>query len=297
MTQSNKTRNHEQPLNINFRPAAVQVKDLTLRTDADGNIKINTKSGVNVDITNENISVSVGKPVIRAYADIVKPSQTNSTLDPANAMVKIGEVQMNKLSIYLAHFPDEAVADLLVAPKDTASIFNRGYGSWEDDIHDIRRIGDRQGLHYNGQVLRGMEIVDRPDYAPKQSYEQDWANTVIMTWAHAKATPHKAATTKLALGTLEIVRGRKINSNAITNPINLHSCLPDINAAFRAQNGQKIEDWRNSELSVYQYTATCSPGTSKPMCVNFMNGYDNPENFINGGISSRAIALHFPAIS
>ena len=113
---------------------------------------------------------------------VIESSPTAGAFNPANAVVKAGQVHLNKLSKFLADLPDTAVAELLVSPQDTAKIFDRYIGTFNENTASIRNIGEGHGIHHDGQILTGMQIFDRPETAENVTYEQAWASEVRSTW-------------------------------------------------------------------------------------------------------------------
>ncbi|MBI4030110.1 MAG: hypothetical protein HY370_00375 [Proteobacteria bacterium] len=224
-------------------------------------------NGVDVTIiTNGNGRVMKLTPVEEQTSapGIISSSPTAAAFNPANAVVKAGQVQLNKVSKYLADLPDTAKAELLVAPKDTAKIFNRALGTFNEDIASIRNIDASHGIHVDGQALTGMQIFDRPDSAKDVIYEQAWEQANAL---------RQAVTTGLAIGTGQIVQGRKIGTCAVTVANNLRSRVGDINAALKAQGGQEIITSIDSCIAHWQFTATeDSDHRAFVYCVDFTDG-------------------------
>ncbi|MCD8562798.1 MAG: hypothetical protein LRY54_01775 [Alphaproteobacteria bacterium] len=217
---------------------------------------------------------------------VISSSPTAAAFNPANAVVKAGQVQLNKLSKYLADLPDTAKAELLVAPKDTAKIFGRGLGTFNEDTASIRAIGESHGIHHEGQALTGMQIFDRPD-----SYERAWAKEVRAAWEQANASG-EAVTTGLAMGTKQIVHGCEIGTRDVTVANNLYSRRNDINAALKAQGGQEIITSVDSGIDHWQFTASVSPVyCSVVYSVDFTGGDDGWGCLGIDLASSRPVAL------
>jgi hypothetical protein len=225
---------------------------------------------------------------------VIQSSPTAAAFDPANAMVRAGQVQLNKVSRFLADLPYTARAELLVAPQDTAKIFNRGLGTWDVDTASIRNIGASHGIHVDGQFLTGMQIFERPDGAKDVTYEQAWAKEVRAAWEQANAL-RQAVTTGLAIGSKKIVHGRGIGMLDITDVTasnSLYSRVGDINAALKAQGGQEIIKSYGSGNARWQFTATEYPYDRSYVCsVRFTDG--DSLLVLKGGdhLSSRPVAL------
>jgi hypothetical protein len=223
--------------------------------------------------------------------DVIQSSPTAAAFNPANAVVKAGQVQLNKVSEYLADLPDTAKAELLVAPKDTAKIFNRALGTFNEDTASIRDIGESHGIHVDGQALIGMQIFDRPDGAKDVTYEEAWAKEVRCAWEQANESG-KAVTTALAIGTKQIVHGHEIGICDVTVANNLYSRVGDINAALKAQGGQEIITSHGSGYAHWQFTAAEVPDDrSHVFSVGFTDGDDSWDHKGSGRSSSRPVAL------
>ncbi|HRK97844.1 MAG TPA: hypothetical protein PLE43_05110 [Alphaproteobacteria bacterium] len=188
----------------------------------------------------------------------------------ALAVINAGLVSINQLSRYLKDLPNTAVADLLVAPQDTATLFGRGLGTFNEDAADIRRIGKEHGIHADGALLIGMQISDRLHDAQNMTYEEAWAFEVRVAWQVAMGAS-QAVTTGLAIGVKQIVDGcgtegatetrsldgRSVAVRAVTVAHNLRSNVTQINAALREQGGQEISTL-SSHLGTY-FTASEHP--------------------------------------
>ena len=60
--------------------------------------------------------------------------------DPKNALINAGLVQLNKISYYLCHLPDNAKANLLIAPKDTHELLKRSPQALFEDTNGNAEI-------------------------------------------------------------------------------------------------------------------------------------------------------------
>ncbi|QQG35484.1 MAG: hypothetical protein HYS17_08050 [Micavibrio aeruginosavorus] len=189
---------------------------------------------------------------------VIVSTPTAAAFSPANAVINVGLVQLNKISQYLTDLPDEAKAEFLVSPKSTAGLFARGLGVWNEDTRSVSSIDASHGIHFNGQALTGMKISDRPQNAPDVTYEKAWAGEVRAAWEKAK-TSGQAVITGLAIGTKELVRGRKIHCRDVMVGNNLYSRVDDINAAIAKQGGEKIVTRRGSGNARWQLTSTEYP--------------------------------------
>ncbi len=223
--------------------------------------------------------------------DVTQFSPTESAFNPANAVVKAGQVQLNKVSKCLSDLPDTAKAELLVSPKDTAKIFDRDIGTFNEDTASIRNIGESHGINHEGQALTGMQVFDRPDNAKDVTYEQVWASEVRSAWEQANESG-AAVTTGLAIGTKQIIHGREIGIRDVTVANNLYSNVSDINAALEAQGGQKIITSDDSSDARWQVTATENPFyRSQVYSVGFTDGDLYWDRKGDDRSSSRPVAL------
>ena len=259
---------------LTFDVSALKDVDVTIITNGDGRIVKQTP-----------VEEQTTAP------DITQSSPTAAAFNPANAVVKAGQVQLNKVSKYLADLPDTAVAELLVSPKDTAKIFDRDIGTFNEDTASIRNIGEGHGVNHEGQALTGMQIFDRPDIAKDVTYEQAWASEVRSAWEQANEYG-ETVTTALAIGTKQIVHGREIGTRDVTVANNLYSNVSNINAALEAQGGQKIITSNASGSALWQFAATEHPGyRSVVYSVDFAGGviYWDPKG--DDHSSSRPVAL------
>lgn len=228
----------------------------------------------------------------------------------ANAMVSNGEVKLGTLSVYLReankYFPNlitkdevDLLADhsatLLVAPKDTATLFDRDLGTFNEDTASIRKINESHGLHHNGQILKGMDIADRATDAPADNYEKNWSREVVKDFMRA-VNDNVTVTADLAIGTKQIVHGCEIGTCDVTVRNNLYSNVSDLNAAFKAQGGQEIITQRVSSYARWQFTATEDRyGRSDMYSVGFADGNFFWVHKAYGLSSSRPVALRILA--
>lgn len=230
-----------------------------------------------------------------AQAGVIESSPTAKAFDPANAMVLVGVVQLNKASQYLTDLPDAAKAEFLVSPKSTAKIFGRGLGTWNEDTASVRGIDASHGIHFDGQALAGMQIFDRPRNATGVTYEEALAKEIRAAWEQANATG-EAVTTGLAIGTKELVHGRKVGSSDVTVRNNLYSCVNDVNAAIVKQGGEKILTKRGSDSAFWQFTASEHPDDRALVySVVFTFGVSYWVRKFNDLSSSRPVALRILA--
>lgn len=277
-----------------------EFQGITLSRSETGDLTfdVSALNGVDVTIiTNGNGRVMKLTPVEEQTTaqenngGVIQSSPTAAAFDPANAVVKAGQVQLNKVSKFLADLPNTAKAELLVAPKDTAKIFNRGLGTFNEDTASIRNIGTSHGIHVDGQSLTGMQIFDRPDGAKDVTYEQAWAKEVRAAWEQANAL-RQAVTTGLAIGPKQIVHGRESGTRDVTVANNLYSRVGDINAALKAQGGQEIITSGVSGYALWLFTATENPDhRSFVYSVDFTVGDFNWDHKGVGHSSSRPVAL------
>ncbi len=255
---------------------------------------VSALNGVNVNIiTNGDGRVTKQVPVEEQTnaPDVIQSSPTAGAFNPANAVVKAGQIQLNKVSKYLSDLPDTAKAELLVSPQDTAKIFNRDIGTFNEDTVSIRNISEDHGIHADGQALTGMQIFDRPDSAEDVTYEQAWSKEVRSAWEQANESG-EAVTTGLAIGTKQIVHGREIGTRDVTVANNLYSNVAEINAALKAQGGQEIITSYDSGYAHWQFTATEHPDyRSGVYSVDFTDGDNGWGRKGHDHSSSRPVAL------
>ncbi len=226
---------------------------------------------------------------------VIASSPTAGAFNPANAVIKVGLVQLNKISQYLTDLPDTAKAEFLVSPKSTATIFGRGLGVWNEDTASVRGIDASHGIHFDGQALAGMQIFDRPRNAPGVTYEEALAKEIRAAWDKVNATG-EAVTTGLAIGTKELVHGRKIGSSDVTVGNNLYSRVDDVNAAIAKQGGEKILTKSGSVNARWQFTATELPGhRAHVYSVDFTDGDHGWGHKDGVHSSSRPVALRLLA--
>lgn len=214
-----------------------------------------------------------------------------ASLDPANALVSAGKVQLNKLSPYLADLPDTAQALLLVAPKDSSAIWEQKPGTWNDEIEHIRTIPKTHGMHYEGKTLGGMPLSDRPRTAPHDPYEKAWAKQISLLWKQA-CKSNKPVTTGLAMATSPLVCGRPSREQPVMVENNLLSRHEEINAALRAQGGQEIPTQKEAGDARWQFTASAAPHQKNACCVDLNNGQSYCTGKDDHRLPSRPIALH-----
>ncbi len=213
------------------------------------------------------------------------------TFNSVNAMISAGEVQLNKISQYLTDIPDEATAELLVSPKDTATILRRNLGRWVEDLKAIRRINEAHGLHSDGQLLKGMQVSDHDEeigyWKPAEEYI---AVELRAAWKQAKNSGQDV-TTDLFIGTKEIVHGHGIRTDDITLSNNLYSRKEVI-----GEQGGPFVTQRRSDYAHQQWSSTESPDNSSGVyVVNFMNGVSGWTHKKNITYSSRPVALRILA--
>lgn len=251
--------------------------------------------GVTV-ITDEHVKVVKMAPAIEQEnaPDVLSSSPTAFALKPENAAVSAGLVQLNRLSKYLIDLPDEARAELLVAPKDTSDIFKRERGTFKQDIASIAKINAANGIHYAGQILKGMNIADRPINDSDFTYERAWVQHVRSAWI--KVTKSGApVTTGLAIGTKQILWGRALGSKDEVVENNLVSCIQNINDALYKQLACRLGI---KDRTLY-FSATEDPYETDQVFSIDLHGYNvKPVKKAKEIGSSRPIALHiYPAPS
>lgn len=222
-------------------------------------------------------------------------SPTAGAFSPANAMVLVGVVQLNKISQYLIDLPDEAKAEYILSPKSTATLFGRDLGTFNEDTASIRGIDASHGLHFNGQALTGMQIFDRPSNAQGVPYEKAWADKIRADWETASTT-HTDVVTSLAIMPRELINGRKIGSCDVTVANNIYSRVGDINVAITRQGGELIITQPSSSVARRQFTASELPGDRADVfSVHLTVGVAGWARKDDGPSSSRAGALHIIA--
>ncbi len=279
-------------------------QELTLTDNFEGVVLKKSASGLTVDVSALNgvdltvitsggilqfKATAVPTVELRAPAaeqtnhapNIITSRPTIKSFSPDNAIIRAGQVELRKISRYLADLPADAKAQLLVAPQDLAKIDGQGLGTWVNSVKRIRQI---EGYH----GLDGMRIFDRPETAPRVTYEQDWANQIKAAWEQAQQTG-QPVTTGLFLGTKEIVHGRKIGEGTITVENNLYSsrdAIAEKGGAFITRSGSVNAHW--------QWSSTEHPvNPSSVYDVDFTNGDDDWDHKGLNRLSSRPVALEF----
>ncbi len=223
--------------------------------------------------------------------NIIKSTPTLDSFHPANAMVPVGEIMINAVSTYLSDLPDTAIAELLVAPRDTAYFFDGRAGSFFKDIDRIRRIDEKHGIHYAGQVLKGMSLYDYPEWDRTFSYEKMLADKFRDAFVQASRVG-KPVLTGLAIGTKQIVHGCANNTRIVTLDNNIRSRVGDINTALNAQDSHPIVT--ESGLTAASLQMTCTEnsfGTADVYAVQFDEDYARPIHKGMHEALSRPIAL------
>ncbi len=102
--------------------------------------------------------------------------------DPAKEMISLGKIKLNKISMHLHNFRENAEVELLVSPQDVAAIFGRDHGTWIEDILDIRRIDDSHGIHFDGQFLKGMPVFDHCEQGHNKPIEKEIVQVLQDLW-------------------------------------------------------------------------------------------------------------------
>lgn len=242
-----------------------QFSGFALKKDGDNNftVDVSALNGANLTVV-ANGDVWVKKPpaALPAAPGLILSSPTAKAFDPANAMITVGLVQLNKVSRYLRNLPNEARAEYLISPKSTATLLGRGLGTWNKDTARIRSIDASHGLHFNGQALTGMQIFDRPSDARSVPYEKAWADKVRADWEKARTT-RADVVTNLAIMPKELITGRKDWFpdwfSRVTVANNMYSRVGDINAAIAGQGGELIITQLGYGHARWQFTATEHP--------------------------------------
>lgn len=143
-------------------------------------------------------------------------------------MILGGSIQLNKVSRALSPslkekspwyidydpsevVPDEAVAEILIAERNTADIFGRGEGTRLQDLQDIRSITEEFGFHHDGQDLTGMQVFDNYEDGRENELPLEFhvAGELRKAWVKAKETGQPQIT-GLFIGTEKLSGGRKI---------------------------------------------------------------------------------------
>jgi hypothetical protein len=201
---------------------------------------------------------------------IVVSSVDVKSFSPGNAIIRLGTVQLNKISQYLAGLPDTATAELLVCPQDLAKIDGRGLGTWDSSV---RRIYDIKGYH----GLDGMEIETEKD----PTYEQAWATRLKAAFEQARFLS-QIVTTGLFMPTKQLVHGRAINSDNVTVETNLYSKKSEI--------GKQGDDFVESGNAGWLWSSNMH-WYHDVYAVNFKDGSDNWGSAYHYALSSRPVAL------
>ncbi len=296
MTQALKNRSAEATQGKN--------QELTLTNNFEGVVLKKTNSGLTVDVSalngvdltvitsggvlqfkaNPAPTIELKAPAaeqVNAPAIITASKVTPASFIPNGAIIRAGEIELWKISQYLANLPKDAKAQLLVAPQDLAKIDNQGLGTWRNSVKRIRQI---EGYH----GLDGMRIFDRPETAPSVTYEQDWANQIRTAFDQARSTG-QPVTTGLFLGTKEIVHGKKIGESRVRVPTNLYSLRDAIGKqgdAFITRSASDDAPWQWSATEDPDY-----PSRSGVYGVDFTDGDDSRVHKDDVSLFSRPVAL------
>lgn len=116
----------------------------------------------------------------------------------SNRMVPLGTIQLNKISPGMAVLPDEARAEILVAPQDLAKIDGRGLDTLYGSIERIKALTDYCGL-------KGMRLSDHSSKTPTISYAHDLYRNLARDFAEAWISG-RDVTTSLFLPTEPILQ-------------------------------------------------------------------------------------------
>ncbi|MCK5285472.1 MAG: hypothetical protein KAJ86_07810 [Alphaproteobacteria bacterium] len=227
---------------------------------------------------------------------VIQSHPTTKAFNPANTMITVGKIQLNKTSQHLKYLPNEANAILLVSPKDISVIFKRDINTWIEDIKSIRSINENHDLHYDGNILTGMQVFDKCEGNKyNDPIEKAIANQLRAAWVEAKDSG-KDIVTDLFMGTKEIVHGREIDSGSVTVPHNLYSRRKII----AKQGGEFItecEELNFNNGACWQHSSTeFSPYSFTTYIIDFRDG-DNNQNRKHKSFSSRPVALQVLAPS
>jgi len=149
-------RNQELILKDEFEGIVLKKSDNGLTVD------ISALNGVDVTIiTDGTVQHKAPTKEQTSAPGVIASSPTDEAFNPANAVINVGLVQLNKISQYLADLPNTAKAEFLVSPKSTATIFGRGLGTWNEDTASVRSLDLSHGIHFNVQALLLNHIFDR----------------------------------------------------------------------------------------------------------------------------------------
>lgn len=310
MAKQSIKENREFSLGDDFGPAVFHFNGLTVSTNGNGQVKLETGSVI-VDISNGNTTVYGGNvtahtdgtvqskaPIVeqtnapKSSSGVIAPSVDVKSFSPDNSIIRAGTVQLNKISQYLADLPDTATAKLLVSPQDLANIDGGGLGKWIDSINRIRNIKGYHGLD-------GMEIYDRPEtesgvtYEKARPYEKAWADHIKAAFAQAQSSG-KEVTTGLFMPTKQLVHGCEIKSDDVSVDTNLYSKRKEIGK----QGDKFITGRRNffarcgSDYARWQWSATeYLFNSSNVYAVSFKKGVDTWVHKSYDRLSSRPVAL------
>lgn len=266
---------------------------LTKSPSGDLTVDVSALNGVNVTIIADGDGKIVKQPPVEEQTntpDVIEASPTAAAFKPANAMIPAGQVQFNKISPYLTDLPDEARAELLVSPKDTAVILERGLGRWIEDVQGIRSINEAHGLHFDGQILTGMQVFDKYEDGYSNAIEKEIAGQLRSAWEQAKDSGEDV-TTGLFMGTKQIVHGCESGTRDVTVLNNLYSRREAI-----AEQGDKFVTERGSDDAHWQFTSTEFPNVSfEVYSIDFTDSVASWDQKSDCHCSSRPVALRVSA--
>jgi hypothetical protein len=205
--------------------------------------------------------------VLDTLDTVIQTTPSAQAFKPANAMIKVGTVQLNQISPYLADLPNSAKAEFLISPDNTPYIElsgPRAITEWGRASDRTAAITEEHGLHFNGRFLSGMQISETNDVP----YEKAWAAQVRAAWEASKQTGQNVVT-GLGIGTQELLTGTRPERRVVPFPPtsgverlkeaagipsttgdNLFSKFDQVNAAIEAQGGRKIR-----QAYMYDYGA------------------------------------------
>lgn len=235
--------------------------------------------------------------VLAPVGEVITFRPAERAFNPRNAAVMAGLVSLNKVSPYLADLPNGAIAELLISPRSTATLFCCDLGTFYESAMLIQSIDGRYGLHHEGQIIKGMQIFGHPDDAQGVTYEGAWAGGVRRAWEAAKSSG-KDVTTGWAIGTVKLLCGSHARVSAVMAVDNMYSRLEYINTRIARQGGEQIV---RSDVSqaCWQFTSSELKGLLSVPCLAFYNDYCLMEvvDQFQTSMSSRPIALNVLAPS
>ncbi len=186
----------------------------------------------------------------------------------SNQMISLGTIQLNSISPHMSVLPDEARAEILVAPQDLARIDGRGLDTFTGSIERIKDIKGYCGL-------QGMRLSDHSAATPTISYEHDLYRNLARDFAEAW------------------ISGREVTTSLFlpTEPLLRHIYAE--RRALRERGGEAfIPRGQGAINGAHYWSGTEANGkTEEKISVRFTHGQARSYDKENYALSTRPVAL------